>query len=262
MQDLSDYSPYVRLPAPPLPARRREHQGAPLARPSAWSVDSYERRRRSSQPSQRATVAPAAGSRPVVQPVPVPRLSVQAVAADQVPPDGVVRTAVLNLACPTQGPFPLDGGSQPLALADAFFPSDEEGSQGEWSRAAGNRSPKGLSWWQWLLANLLILLVGMLFVMVVFGSRILSTSGRHGLDRTTPRIVLLPDAGFRNPPPFGLPGPSDRERARDAQRGGNLPPGQKDGATRMGTTRLSRKATTSHKKRTPRSDSSGLTTDD
>lgn len=108
--------------------------------------------------------------------------------------------------------------------------------QGEWGRQSGGRGEaKGLSWLQWLLANLLILLVAATVVLAIFGQRMFAASGRQAAVATTPGFVLRPDASLRKPPPFVPPRPTHR-KAEDAGRKRNVPPKLSGRSTRRRTT--------------------------
>ncbi|XP_075538371.1 uncharacterized protein LOC142572853 [Dermacentor variabilis] len=210
-----------------------------LRRPPPPTSDSGRLRSGSSQPS-------AAPAMLLIRPVQLSRSSAM-MAVNKLPPDRVVRTAVLQLANPTREPFFRAEGNQLPPLADAFFPSDEEGSQGEWGQQSGGRGKaKGLSWLQWLLANLLILLVAATVVLAVFGQRMFAASGGQAAVRTTAGFVLRPDAGLRKPPPFAPPPPTHRE-GEDAGRKRNLPPILSGGSTRRRTIHSFKKVTRSRK---------------
>lgn len=205
--------------------------------------------------TQPASQAPPAVARLHIWPVPVPP---SMTTARELPPDGVVRTAILRLPNPTRDPTLRVGPNEPPPLADAFFPSDEEDEEAQvGSGGAGiGRNRKGLTCLQWLAANLLILLVVALLVLATFGPRVFAASGRHAAAWTTPRIVLVPDSGFRKPPhlalprakPFDVPEPPPHELGRAGGERGASPHDYPDDAPRGRVLHRRRRTTRRHRK--------------
>lgn len=202
-----------------------------------------------------------------IWPVPVP-LSIAT--ARELPADGVVRTAVLRLPNPVRDPSLRVGQNEPPPLADAFFPSDEEDEDAQAGSGGGGvgRNRKGLSYLQWLAANVLILIVVALFVLASFGPRVFAASGHHAAAWTTPRIVLVPDSGFRKPPPlalprakpFGVPEPPPHELGRAGGEKKVSPQDYRDDAPRGRVLHRRRKTTRRHRKVAHRSTPLPLTT--
>ncbi|KAL1423940.1 hypothetical protein MTO96_020733 [Rhipicephalus appendiculatus] len=85
---------------------------------------------------------PAAPAMLLVRPVHLSRSSAMR-AVNALPPDRVVRTAVLQLANPGREPFFQGGENQPPSLASAFFPSGRKSVAAcVWTAVRGPRSER------------------------------------------------------------------------------------------------------------------------